>query len=104
MYNEDPNYKRIYEDIIALRHPEKRTACEKILSKKKLISLDVLALNVIIFGHGESNQKYKSYDKESIFKMLQYQKEKKMNNKEAALHFNLSRNTISKWKRIKFKL
>ena len=103
MYNEDPDYKRIYEDILRLRHPEKRAACKKILSKRKLITLDVLELNRIIFGYSSSSQKYRSYDVESIYKILEFQKKEKLNNKEIALHFNLSRNSISKWKKIKFK-
>jgi len=103
MKNEDPDYKRIYKDIIALRYPEKKVACQEILKKRRLISLDVLQLNIIIFGHKSYNQKYKSYDKETIYEILEFQKKEQCSNSQLASHFNLSRNTITKWKKTMYK-
>jgi len=46
------------------------------------------------------NQKLKSYDKNTILQILDYQKKHHLNNTELALHFKLSRNTVAKWKKI----
>ena len=61
----------------------------------------VLKINNIIFFDGFSeSQKFKSYDRQTIFEILDYQKKYKLNNSQLARHFKLSRNTITKWKRI----
>lgn len=44
------------------------------------------------------NQRRKSYSHKSIQKILQYQKDNKLNNAETARHFKMSRNTLKKWK------
>jgi hypothetical protein len=103
MNNEDPDYKRIYSDMISMRYPDKKNMCKSILKKRKLITLDVIELNRIIFGNKNFSQKYKSYDIESIYKILEFQKKEKCTNSQLALYFNLSRNTVTKWKRIKFR-
>ncbi|WPO89285.1 helix-turn-helix domain-containing protein [Chryseobacterium sp. HR92] len=97
-----PYYKKIYTDIINNKFPEKTDTCENILSKNKLDVLDIILLNKLIFGHQEicsGNQRLRSYDEKTIVKMLEYQKKNKLNNSQLALHFKLSRNTITKWKR-----
>jgi len=97
-----PDYKKIYSDIIRLKHPEKETICQSILLKKRLNFIDVLSLNKKIFGTTELfsiNQKYRAYDKVAIFKILDYQKEHNLNNIQLASHFRMSRNTITKWKK-----
>ena len=98
-----PNYKKIYMDIIADKFPDKQTLCNPILSKATLSTLDVIKLNSIIFNQSPKNStngKLKMYDKETIQSILNYQTVNNLNNIEVAKHFNLSRNTISKWKKL----
>ncbi|ANF49118.1 transposase [Chryseobacterium glaciei] len=99
------NYKRIFTDIITKKFPEKITECRSILDKKALSVLDVIELNRKIFGNSDKstqifNQKERSYNESAILKILDYQKKNKLNNSQLALHFKMSRNTISKWKKI----
>ncbi|MGU3374843.1 helix-turn-helix domain-containing protein [Chryseobacterium sp. M5A1_1a] len=100
-----PNYQRIYSDIINRNFPHKKQECEKLLEKKELSVIDILELNKRIFGTrdkeiGKQNQKHRSYGKSDILKILDYQKIHKMNNSEIAKHFGLSKNSITKWKRM----
>lgn len=96
-----PNYKRIYFDILNEKHAEKIPNCLPILNKKTLSATDIIKLNEIIFGKkNTANQKHKSYDEAAILEILNYQKIHKCNNKELAKQFNLSRNTITKWKKM----
>jgi len=70
--------------------------------------MDIIKLNEIIFGIKKENElcnpKHHSYSKNDIIQILEYQKKNKLNNSQLANHFKLSRNTITKWKRIKFSL
>ena len=98
-----PNYKNIYLDIISKKFPSKTDTYEKILSKKILSNYDVIVLNKELFPNAKNqteNQKLKSYTKETILKILDYQKVKKLNVTELARHFSISRNTIAKWRKI----
>jgi len=99
-----PNYKKIYMDILHKKYPEKAESCELILAKKVLTGADIIELNERIFGKGSSgireNQKHKSYSEKDILHILKYQKEYKMNNSEISSHFKMSRNTITKWRKI----
>lgn len=100
-----PNYKRIYEDLLDRKYPHKKEACKILLAKENLNSIDVFLLNDLIFDKqvrvkSESDQKYRSYDKKSIVKILKYQKTNKLNNTELGDHFGLSRNTVAKWKKM----
>ena len=100
-----PNYKRIYEDLLDRKYPHKKEACKAVLAKEKLNSMDVFLLNNLIFDNetkeeNENDQKYRSYDKTSILKILQYQAKNKLNNTQLADHFGLSRNTVAKWKKM----
>ncbi|WP_228459050.1 hypothetical protein [Chryseobacterium bernardetii] len=52
-----PNYKRIYSDIIDLKFPHKKAECEKLLEKKMLTALDILELNNRIFGTKDQDLK-----------------------------------------------
>ena len=97
-----PNYKNIYLDIISKKFPSKTDTYEKILSKKILSNYDVIVLNKELFPNAKNqteNQKLKSYTKETILKILDYQKAKKLNVTELARHFSISRNTIAKWRK-----
>ena len=100
-------YKTLYKDIIIDLYPNKYSLCEEILNKKSLSILDILELNRLIFGeiHDKNkvlNQKFKSYSKEDILLVLDYQKQHRLTNAQLANHFKLSRNTVAKWKKIFF--
>lgn len=96
-----PDFKQIYTDIISRKYPHKYGLCEYLLSKNELLTLDILELNTIIFGTSEKrSSQYRSYKRHDILKILDYQKENKLNNTQLALHFKLSRNTVSKWRKI----
>ena len=99
-----PNYKRIYEDMLTYKYPEKRPLCHTILSKNSFSVKDVIKINDIIFprnkGNEQSeNQKHRSYDKSAVLEILDYQQKNRLNNTEVAAYFNLSRNTVAKWKK-----
>ena len=101
-----PNYKTIYTDILSKKYPEKKDKCIHLLDKKNLSALDIINLNVQIFGartsktHNNSNQRYRSYGKSDILKILDYQKKYRINNSQLANHFKISRNTIAKWRKM----
>ncbi|GEM53504.1 helix-turn-helix domain-containing protein [Empedobacter brevis] len=99
------DYKKLYTDIINKQNPEKITECEHLLNKEYLSVIDILIINKIIFGVNESkdfnlNQKFKSYTKQDIIQILDYQKIHSLNNTQLAKHFKISRNTIAKWRKI----
>lgn len=103
--SEKPDYKRIYTDIVNMKYPEKMTSCTKLLEKEILSNLDVISLNKIIFGANNENDeslngKYRVYSRNDIYNILKFQKTKVLNNTQVAKHFKMSRNTITKWKRI----
>ncbi|WP_126653733.1 helix-turn-helix domain-containing protein [Chryseobacterium aureum] len=99
-----PDYRKIYQDIIELKHPEKEANCRNILQNEVLSLKDVMKLNSIIFENvittSTFNQRHKSYDKEMIFYILDYQKKNKLNNIQLAAKFKMSRNTVTKWKKL----
>lgn len=99
-----PNYNRIYSDLIKMKFPDQIMIYQDRLNKKELSFLDVIDLNKKLFGKSDSysenfNQKLKSYDRPSILRILDYQREHKLTNLQLAKHFNLSRNTVSAWKK-----
>ncbi|MGV0924080.1 helix-turn-helix domain-containing protein [Empedobacter tilapiae] len=99
------NYKTLYTDIINDLYPDKLLQCQEILNKQDLNILDILELNKLIFqeeykNNIEVNQKFRSYSKQDILLILDYQKKHNLNNSQLANHFNLSRNTVAKWKKI----
>jgi len=100
-----PNYLAIFSDIIEQKYPEKRSECEMYLKKSELSSQEILMLNQMIFGKLSTedqkfNQRHKSYSIEDIQEILAYQKIYKLNNTQLANHFKISRNTITKWKKM----
>lgn len=100
-----PNYKLIYSHIIEQKFPHKKAECEKLLGKKMLSAMDIMELNNRIFGTKNQdakkmNQKLRSYNKTDIMRILDYQKNHRMNNLQVAEHFGLSRNTMTKWRRM----
>lgn len=101
--NTAPDYKKIYNDIISLKYPEKKEVCKDLLSKNNLSTLDIIEISRILFNkitkeNFSFNQKHHSYDRSAIIEILEYQKKNRLNNSELARHFNLSRNTVTKWK------
>ncbi|GEN73282.1 MULTISPECIES: helix-turn-helix domain-containing protein [Chryseobacterium] len=106
MKDTGPDYKKIYTDIIEEKFPDKMNNF-RIMQKIETINtvIDIIALNRMIFGKQEllvesKNQKLRSYDQRSILNILEYQKKNKLNNTQTANYFRMSRNTLSKWKRI----
>lgn len=105
MKEQGPDYKKIYTDIIRMKHPEKLGACHSILKKEYLTALDVIKLNQIIFDFKnveteQFNQSHKSYDKLTIMEILEFQKKNGYNNTQTANQFKTSRNTVAKWKKM----
>lgn len=103
-----PDYKRIYTDIINEKYPEKKDTFKIILSKNKLSLFDVINCNrMLVDREDEStfifNQKLHSFGPQSILEILDYQKRHRCTNTELARHFKLSRNTITKWKKLLIK-
>ncbi|WP_395972248.1 helix-turn-helix domain-containing protein [Chryseobacterium cucumeris] len=101
-----PDYKQIYTDILEEKFPEKLSDTAIRLKLETLHSaFDILKFNQLVFGETEyiverKNQRLRSYDKESILKILRYQKRNELTNLQVSDHFKISRNTIAKWKRI----
>ncbi|KFF23818.1 hypothetical protein [Chryseobacterium vrystaatense] len=100
-----PNYKLIYSDIIDQKFPHKKAECEKLLEKKILSAMDIMELNKKIFGTKNQdtkkmNQMLRSYNRADIMRILDYQKNHKMNNLQVAQHFGLSKNSMTKWRRM----
>ena len=100
-----PDYKLIFTDILDKKFPHKKEKCQIHLKKKNLSAIDIIELNNNIFntpkGAKQSeNQKYRSYSKSDILKILDYQKKHKLNNSQLSKHFKLSRNSVTKWKKM----
>ncbi|MDQ0065262.1 transposase [Chryseobacterium lathyri] len=95
-----PDYKRIYADILEMKHPEKKQYCHEILEKRQISALDVIQINRIIFGRNRVKRTHRSYDENSIAKILRYQYENDLTNAELSRELGISRNTIAKWKKI----
>lgn len=103
--SKSPDYKKIFNDMIQMKYPEKEEECKSILNKKELSSLDILNINKKIFGTEDKetqifNQSHRSYDKETVLEILKHQKKNRLNNSELARDIKMSRNTITKWKKI----
>lgn len=99
-----PDYKKIYEDLIKIKFPDKKARCMPILEKKNLSELDIINLESIIFGKltdeaSSINKRHRSYDKSAIFKILKHQKTCNLTNTQVATHYGMSRNTIAAWKK-----
>lgn len=99
--NNVPNYRKIFRDIIDMKYPNKEKECKNILKKEVLTTFDILVLNEKIFGatYTKINQMHKSYTKRDIIKILDYQKKNCLNNTQTANQFQLSRNTLARWKK-----
>ncbi len=100
MENTVPNYRIIFKDILQKKYPNKLEEGLKILAKEQITAIDVIQINNFIFNktYLKDSQKYRSYTKRDILQILDYQKKNKLNNTQLSKKFNLSRNTIAKWK------
>lgn len=95
-----PNYQKIYRDIIKKKFPEKIQQTKKLL-KKDMDVLDVIKISEILNPEKlTQNQKHKSYDLDSILKILNTQKKNNYTNTTIAEKFKISRNTVAKWRKI----
>ncbi|WP_223608315.1 helix-turn-helix domain-containing protein [Chryseobacterium sp. OSA05B] len=100
-----PNYRKIYEDILRFKYPEKIEDCQSILSKPRITAKDIITINNIIFPESDRktvslNHKHRSYTTSDILEILNFQKKNKLSNTQVANHFRLSRNSIAKWKKL----
>lgn len=98
-----PDYRKIYSDMISTKYPEKTDICQDTLDKQTISAMDIIHLHNLLFkGKDEEtfnfNQKLKSYDYETIGSILDYQRKHNLNNTQLAKHFKLSRNTVARWK------
>ena len=104
MLKQNINYQQIFRDILDTKYPEKKKVCIPLLQKENLSAMDIVKINTKIFGisreNETSNQKHRSYHKSDILKILNYQKKHNCNNSQLANHFKLSRNTVTKWKKM----
>ena len=62
-------------------------------------SLDVIAINNMIFKNRSGNSKQKAYSPIDVKFILQFQIVNNLNDVETSKHFNMSRNTLSSWKK-----
>ena len=101
-----PFYHKLYADMIRDICPDKEHNCADYLNKENWTALDVIDVNTILFGKKQerkeivSDQRHRAYDRESIVLILLDQKENILNNKEIAVKYRLSRNTVAKWKKM----
>ena len=91
-------------DLIKKKFPQRSEEFKPLL-KNNLDILSVIKVNKMLFGEEDrsdkqTSQKYRSYNKEAILRILNYQKVYGLNNTQTAQHFNISRNSITKWKRL----
>jgi len=104
MLKQNINYQQIFRDILDTKCPEKKKVCIPLLQKVNLSAMDIVKINTEIFGisreNETSNQRHRSYNKSDILQILEYQQKHKLNNSQLANHFNISRNTVTKWKKM----
>ncbi|RTZ46247.1 helix-turn-helix domain-containing protein [Chryseobacterium arthrosphaerae] len=70
------------------------------LEKEEMSAFDIITLNNLIFGSDHNNQKHKSYTISDIKEIMEYQFKNNLSNQDLAKHFNLSRNTVTRWRKI----
>jgi hypothetical protein len=98
------NYKLIFMDIIHEKFPSLLQEEELLLKIDNINNfIDILNINNKIFQiigieRNSQLQKLKTYTPQDIQVILNYQNEYRLNNSNLANHFQMSRNTIKKWK------
>ncbi len=99
-----PNYKKIYQDMLKEKNPEKLKDPKtlRLLNNLKT-SEDILRLNDLIFKSTKeslkNNQQLKTYDKKTMLKLLQYQQKHNLSTSFMSKKYRISRTTIAKWKK-----
>ena len=96
------NYKNIFQDLAQQQFGE--IIPLDIQNRIEHLSnhLDALELDKLIFNQNYSSKEtaqMKAYDRASIEKVPQTQEKDKLSNREIALMFHFSRNTIAKWRK-----
>lgn len=99
-----PDYEKIYLGIIEKRLPFKRSETDMLLNKKNKTAYDIIELDKLISGmvseeEHSFNQKHRAYDEDTIKYILEYQSKYALSNIKTSEIFQVSRNTISKWKK-----
>nr|WP_314494391.1 helix-turn-helix domain-containing protein [uncultured Chryseobacterium sp.] len=100
-----PNYSKIYHDLLLAEYPEKLQDTKvKQLLKNLNTSDEVIRFNEKIFKQSkeslENNQKLRTYDRETMLKILNYQKQHGFSSNYISKKYKISRTTIAKWKKI----
>ncbi|MBW7676183.1 helix-turn-helix domain-containing protein [Chryseobacterium chendengshani] len=100
-----PNYTKIYHDLLLEEYPEKlKDVKVRELLQKLNTSDEVIKFNEKLFEQSkeslENNQKLRTYDKETMLKILMYQKEHGFSSSYISKKYKISRTTLTKWKRI----
>lgn len=100
--NITPDYRKIFRDILTEKFPEIKGKYDSILNKEQLVALDVIFLNNDIFSNSKyfKGGKYRSYKENDIIQILNFQLQFELTNTELAKRFNLSRNSVTKWKKL----
>lgn len=101
-----PNYRKLYADMIRDKYPEKVSECASCFEKEEWTALDVIRINEKLFGSQKRksdlkvDRAHRAYDIASIRDILAHQRKDRLNNKQLAVEYGLSRNTVAKWKKL----
>ena len=98
--NSRPNYSLIFLDILEMMFPDRCPKEIGIFAGKELSTEEVLLYNKKLFGQNNSSSKYRSYDKTTIISILSKQKKHHYTNEEVSKIYNVSRNSLAKWKKL----
>jgi len=99
-----PDFGRIFREI-AQKKKHSESVIGHIVNIEEWNSLNVIKVSEKI---GEKprgknlklNRKHRAYDEQSVKEILNYQKINNLNNSEMMRLFNISRNSIAKWKKM----
>lgn len=100
-----PDYEKIYCEIIEKSCPLKKKEINTLFSKKNIKAYDIIELDMLlnaVISKDEQafNQQHRAYDEDTIKYILEYQSKYALTNIKTSEIFGVSRNTISKWKKL----
>lgn len=100
-----PNYSKIYHDLLLQEQPERlKDERVKELLQNLNTSEEVIKFSENFFKPSkeslENNQKLKTYDKETMLKIFDYQKKHGLSSNLISQQYKISRTTLAKWKKI----
>lgn len=99
-YINKPNYAKLYLDMAAYYNIALSTDLQLAISKM-VNTVDVLRVNKTIFqSSAYSLQQGNAYQEADVLQILKFKREYKLSNSATALHFKMSRNTISRWEKL----